>query len=123
VNLDKYFDKIYDESEYNCAHFVCEVWKDLFNQDISGPLNGVLRAPGQRRLSAHDLAVFEPVGTPTGPCLALFQIWRKQPHVGIWINGKVLHITEKGVEWTYVETFSVSFNQVRFYNVKKDYNL
>lgn len=122
MNLDKYFEKVYNESKYNCAHFVCEIWLELFKQDISFALDGALRGPRQRKLDAHTLNVFERLEAPSGPCLALFQLRRKAPHVGIFLDGKILHITQKGVEWNCLEVLMLSFNQVRFYSVKKSYN-
>lgn len=122
MNVDKYLDRIYDESKYNCAHFVCEVWKDLFNQDISYALNGVLSGPGSRTLHAHSLAIFERLKLPQGHSLALFQQHRRQTHVGIWLKGKILHIGKNGVEWSYLETVCIGFNQVRFYRVKTNCN-
>lgn len=122
MNLDKYFDKVYDSSKYNCAHFVCEIWNELFKIDISWALNGVLTNLGNRKLHAHRLNAFERLALPSGVCLALFQAQRKEPHVGIFLEGRILHITKNGVEWSHIETIMTRFNKVRFYNVKNNFN-
>lgn len=122
MNFDKYFDKVYDDSKYNCAHFACEVWKDLTGDDLSRPLTGALEGWGMRRLRAHTLKVLKPLRAPQAPCLALFQAGHRNPHVGIFIDNKILHLTENGVNWSSVENVMLSFNRVRFYNVEKNNN-
>lgn len=122
MSIDKFLDKIYHEEHYNCAHFVCEVWKELKGYDISKTLAGALTRPSRRSLVAHDLRTFELLTVPSSPCVALFQSKRKDTHVGIWFLGKILHITSNGVEWTLMETVLMNFNSVRFYNVKKNHN-
>lgn len=120
MNIDKYLDRIYNARTYNCAHFVCEVWKEFNNTNIEYALKGAMTGSRNRGLHAHRLDSLERVATPSGACLALFQANRKDPHVGIWIDGKILHITEMGVQWSPLEILMIRFNQVRFYNVKKN---
>ncbi len=122
MNFDKYLDRVYNSSKYNCTHFVCEIWNDLFKQDISKALGGALRAQRERRINAHDLASFKRLALPVAPCIALFQISAKAPHVGIFLNGRILHITESGVEWNCLEIIMLNFNKVRFYSVKANCN-
>lgn len=118
MNIDKYLDKKYDEAKYNCASFVCELWKDLKGDDISSALGECSKHRSNRKVYAHSLAAFERLEAPQSPCIALFQINRREPHVGIWLEGKILHITQKGVEWNCLELVMLNFNKVRFYNVK-----
>lgn len=118
MNIDKYLDRVYDESKYNCASFACEVWKDLKNDDISDALGGCMAGPGHRKLGKDGLKRFVPLAVPKSPCLALFQIGRKVPHVGIWLDGRILHISKNGVEWNWLELVMIGFNKVRFYDVK-----
>ena len=122
MNIDKYLDRVYNERNYNCAHFVCEVWNDITGQDISILLAGFLRAPSKRWLDAHKLARLTPLDAPETLAIALFQSCKRDAHVGIWLDGKILHIGEKGVELTCIELLRISFNQVRFYDVKKSNN-
>lgn len=118
MNIDKYLDREYNESKYNCASLTCEVWKDLTGIDISNALGECCKAREDRRVSAHGLAVFQRLNGPVSPCIALFQVQRREPHVGIWLDGKILHITRNGVEWSCLELVMINFDKVRFYNVK-----
>lgn len=122
MNLDNLYDRKYDSANYNCAHFVCEVWKQIKNEDISTVLNGALKAPSHRLMDAHSLRAFRRLQAPSSPCVALFQLHRREPHVGIFLDGRILHLTENGVEWTYQETILVNFDKVRFYDIEKSNN-
>jgi len=122
MNLDRFFDRVYNDAKYNCAHFVCEVWKELNNQDISEALTWAKTGRSLRVMDAHRLGQFERILAPVSPCLALFQANQGASHVGIWLDGKILHLAQNGVEWTYLETVMIGFRNVRFYNVKKNYN-
>ena len=122
MNIDRYLDRQYHKSKYNCAHFVCDVWKDITGQDISISLQAVLTGPGARKLHTQALKAFEAVAVPLPLALVLFQAGRNAPHVGIWLDGRVLHITDKGVSCVRLESLEGSFNKMRFYNVKKGYD-
>jgi len=122
MNIDAFLDKRYHSSKYNCAAFVCEVWKVIARQDISSALQGAMTGEASRVLHAHNLTVFKRLTVPHTPCLALFQANRKAPHVGIWLDGKILHITENGVNWIPLDVAMIGFNQVRFYDVEKSCN-
>ena len=122
MNFDKYFDKVYNSAKYNCAHFVCEVWQDLTGDDLSWALAGSPAGLDARKLHAHRLASWTLLKAPVSPCIALFQAGRKDPHVGIFLEDKILHITEDGVNWSSIENVMLCFNRVRFYNVKNDNN-
>lgn len=122
MNLDVYYDKVYNESKYNCAHFVCEVWEKLTGFDVSWALAGAMTGQTDRRLDAHRLLSLKRLEAPESPCIALFQAGRRAPHVGIFLEDKILHITKDGVNWSSVENVMLCFNRVRFYNVKKDNN-
>jgi len=124
MSIDKYLDKVYDEKNYNCSHFAAEVWKDLTGIDISNLIGQVYTS---RRANAHKaelrqfLGAFQALEKPVSPCIALFILPRKTTHVGIVLDGRILHIGPKGVEWTFAETIMINFKKVRYYNVKNNY--
>lgn len=122
MSIESLYNKQYNENNYNCAHFVRDAWLILKGEELSTGLAGLLAGPRMREVSAHSLAAFEALSDPQSPCLALFRAFGRDPHVGIWLNGKVLHLTENGVNYIQLEDVMVCFNQVRFYNVKKIIN-
>jgi len=115
MSVDKYLNKVYCPQNYNCAHLVCEVWKDETGIDISHALQGFLGGRKARRVVLADLRIFKRLKAPLSPCLVQFQSHRDAPHVGIYLRGRVLHITKSGVRFEILETVSIGFKKVGFF--------
>lgn len=116
MNSDKYLLKPYDKREYNCAHFAAEVWEDLTGFNLSEILTGFMRKKSERSINISDLRMLKQLEAPASPCL----VWlhnKNVSHVGIYNNGRVLHNSEEGVKFELLETLSVGFKKVRFFNV------
>lgn len=117
MNTDKYLNRIYNKREYNCAHFVAEVWHDLTGHDLSIQLTGFMRKRSDRFVTAGLLKSFIKLPSPKTPSI----LWlhnKKESHVGIYLDGRVLHITENGVKLELLETLTIGFKKVGFYDVK-----
>lgn len=119
MSVDKYLNKVYDKRAYNCAHFVAEVWSDMFDYDLSIALTGFMRPRKERHVSIKDLRCFKRIDAPESPCIVLLQNYKEPPHVGIYLRGRVLHIQQSGVNFELLETVSVPFKKVSFYHVKQ----
>lgn len=118
MSIDKFFNRTYERNHYNCAHFVCEVWKDLTGQDISGSMSGFLVPMKERHALPTLRRYFERLEGPRSPCIVLMQRPRYAPHVGIYLRGRVLHIQEHGVEFQPIDVATIGFTQIGYYNVK-----
>lgn len=117
MNTDKYLNKIYNKREYNCAHFVAEVWQDLTGHDLSIELTGFMRKRTDRVVPVGFLKSFVKLKSPKTPSI----LWlhnKNESHVGIYLHGRVLHITEHGVKLELLETLAIGFKKVGFYDVK-----
>jgi hypothetical protein len=114
VSTDRYLDRRYDKRHYNCAHLVCEVWADLRGPDMAEALRGFLCGPSGREARLSDLRRLRFLDTPEEPCVVLLQAPRRAPHVGVWVRGKVLHITERGVFHQRLEIAALGFTRARF---------
>lgn len=114
LSVDKYFSRRYDRKTYNCLHFARDVWFDLTNVDITDRLQGVL-FPDRRVPTRSLLRSFVLLDAPTEPCLVMMHRPRVAPHIGVFVRGKVLHITELGVEFLPRAVASRGFQSVRFY--------
>lgn len=117
MSVDKYLHLDYDKRAFNCAHFASMVWKDLTGQDIGPNLVGFTRPRAERTVNMAQLRVFTRLGAPVSPCIVLLSRPRTEPHVGVYLRGKVLHITQAGVAFDFVEVASAGFPNVRYYNV------
>lgn len=115
ISVDRYFSRTYNRKSYNCAHLVCEAWKDMTGQDISGALRGFLNGRGEGRAILNDLRRFKRLTEPQSPCIVLFHATKQAPHVGIYIRGRVLHIQSRGVEFQPLDVVSLGFKRTGFY--------
>lgn len=98
---ETYLGKTYRRGEYNCAHFAAEVWADLTGQDIKPMLCGLLPDTGPTSISS--LRRFVRIDTPVDPCLVLYTHPVLRPHAGIFVAGRVLHLSERGVQYAPVD--------------------
>lgn len=115
MSVDQYFNREYDIRKYNCAHLVCEAWKDLTGFDLAGVLRGFLSGAKDRRTILSDLRKMRQLDEPVDPCIVLMQQGRNAPHVGLYVRGRVLHIREQGVHFQPLDVVSIGFPKVRFY--------
>ena len=114
-SVDPYFSRVFNSESYNCLHFTREVWKDATGEDLGERLDGLFVPPSQRRIKSKHSRAFMRLSKPLDPCLVLMQRDNCDPHVGVYIRGSVLHITELGVEYQPVDVASRGFMSVRFY--------
>lgn len=116
MNTDSYLNKQYDKRNYNCAHFVSEVWLDLFGYDLSIQLQGFMTERCKRNAKLSELRKLKKIYEPKSPCI----VWlhsKNISHVGIYIEGRILHITEDGVKYELLETLKLGFKKASFYEI------
>lgn len=92
--------------DYNCADFAAEVWEYLTGE--------------QARYLVEDWHIesrsrLQRINSPANPCIIIMYAKRIVPHVGIFVRGKVLHLTDVGVEFQPVYTATRSYRNHRFY--------
>lgn len=115
MSVDVYLDRVYDRKSYNCGHFVADVWRDLTGQDIYEAVSGLAQPTGKGRAVLKQLRAFARLREPVSPCIVLLSPPRGLTHVGVYLRGRVLHITESGVGFDHIDVAAVGFNTVRFY--------
>lgn len=116
MSIDRFLSKDYNKQTYNCAHLACDIWKLETGQDLSEFLQGFLTKEKNRTVSRQDLARFHRLTKPISPCIVLMNpAGKRSPHVGIFVRGRIVHITETGVVWQRLEMASLGFKTVRFY--------
>lgn len=113
--LDSFFTRRYNRTTYNCAHFVCEVWKELTGQDLEQELTGFLRPPKERYTDPALRRKFKRLEQPQSPCIVIMQRRGSVPHTGVYVRGKVIHIHENGVEFLPLKIASRGFEKLGFY--------
>lgn len=109
------FNRQYNRETYNCAHFVCDVWKELTGKDIEKELSGFLRPPKERQAGMDLRRTFRKLEKPESPCVVLMQRPGTVPHVGVFVRGKVIHIHERGVEFLPLDIAARGFDRLGYY--------
>lgn len=104
MNLDQFLDRTWTKS-YTCNDFACEVWKHITGEDMAQRLQSFLNGAGS----------FSPIDVPKSPCIVFFNRKNADSHVGVFFDGKLLHLTPKGVHYVYLEIAQNGFQQTRFY--------
>jgi len=119
MSIDKYLSRVHNKASYNCAHFVCEVWEDMHGKDSLSALRGFLCAQENREVVLSELKKIELLEKPVNNCIVLFQR-SNDAHVGILIDGKVLHLPEDSMaryeDVSYIRNVR-GFTKVRYINV------
>lgn len=113
-SIDPLLDRM-EHSNYNCFDFVREAWQFLTGEDIAGRVQGLLGAVAHRRARVSDLKGFTRLKVPVSPCFAMFQRYKFDPHLGIFLDGKILHLTNKGVQFMPIEVARQYYLGVKYY--------
>jgi hypothetical protein len=116
MSVDKFLHLRYDERNYNCAHFFCDAWEELVGFSVREALQGFLAPPSERRAELGTIKrAFTRLDGPRSPCLVLMDRPHTAPHVGLFYEGRVLHILESGVQYMPVHIATFGFRLVRYY--------
>lgn len=118
MSVDKWLNKVYRDDKYTCSDFTREVWLDLTGIDIAPALQGLLQAHDGRGLRKAHVAHFKVLAGPCDPCLVVMQRPRSPVHIGVYLRGKILQITERGVEFRTVAIATQFYKSHRFITCK-----
>ncbi len=105
IVVDKYLDENkYDVHNNNCGHFVSKVWKDLTGQDVSPLITPFVNGDTTELLKHRN--EFHQIPKPESPCLVVMHAQHADSHVGIFVEGRLLHFTEAGVVFEQLSMFT-----------------
>lgn len=94
--LDKYFGRQWSK-DYTCHNLASEVWQDLTGKVL-------------------EVGNYEQLGAPQSPCIVFMtNNHRKDSHVGIFVDGRVIHLSIRGTQWIPLEYLQMQFKEVSFY--------
>jgi hypothetical protein len=116
MSVDRFLDRRYDPRRYNCLHFAAEVWAELTGEDAKERLDALIRAAiGEERLQGAAAKRFKRLAAPESPSLVLMKRRGSEPHVGVFIRGRILHITTRGVEFFPPAIAAFGYQTVSYY--------
>lgn len=98
----------YDADKYCCEHFLIDAYRHYTGIDISNKLltSGFFNASNLRQFRAVD--------KPSQHTIVLFRD-KGKAHVGLWLDGRVLHLEPHGVVWQLLAVAKQGFDRVVFY--------
>jgi hypothetical protein len=99
MSIDKYLDRM-PTKNYRCFDFVNEVWRDLTGKDAI-----------QQFLNRK----FVRLAGPVSPCVVAMQKRDTTPHVGIFIDGRILHLRDYGVEYQPLVVARSFYTRIKYY--------
>lgn len=99
-SIDDYLQRKFDMKSYNCWHMAKEAWQELTSEV----------------LQSRDIGNFVRLTKPQAPCFVLMQKKNAVPHVGIFYNGKVLHLHPvRNACYEPVFLASIGFHETDYY--------
>lgn len=115
MSIDRYFFRVYHETEYNCLHFARDVWRDISGVDITDYLLPLFR-PETKKPALSHFKHFRRLSRMEDPCLVLLTKPKlSTAHIGIFLRGRILHIQAAGVQYQPLDVVQLGFKTVRFY--------
>lgn len=99
---------IYDADRYCCEHFLIDAYRHYTGIDLSPKLltSGFF--------NVQKLRQFERVDKPSQHTIVLFRA-KSEAHVGLWLDGRVLHLEPHGVVWQTIDIVKQGFERVLYY--------
>jgi hypothetical protein len=113
--VDKFLDRKLDRNSFNCLHLTRDVWLELTGEDLSERLAGLMGRLGTKKLRRATVRAFRRLDAPISPCIVIMKLPHYQPHMGVFLRGKILHIQTHGVEFLPPSLATRGFKTVRYY--------
>lgn len=114
TSIDVFLDRV-PRKGYNCLDFVREVWLYLYREDVTAKLTKLVGDFVNRKVTVSGVKGFKRLQQPESPCFVVMQRSRCVPHVGIYLDGRILHLGSKGVEFAMPIVARRYFTQLRYY--------
>lgn len=118
--VENYLLKQHNMVTYNCWDFIREVWEDLTAQDIGYRTPKGASRKDMKHKFAREEAEFQRIDELQNPCIVLFTRKNALPHVGVYLNGGVLHLPEHNTaKYEPIDIVGLGFKETRYYLCKQ----
>lgn len=121
IDVQKYLGREFNWRSYNCWDFVRDVWMDHCGVDIGKRTPTVLtsaniQAAFLQQWGDVDGVVVQRLEGPIEPCLVLLMRPRIMNHVGVYTQGRLLHLLPRQrVQLQDLDVARIGFTEIRFY--------
>ncbi|OCY88146.1 hypothetical protein [Acinetobacter pittii] len=116
MNIRQLFYCVYDPENFHCVHFVILAAKVIFEKDytpcflgLTGPLQETIKT------SRNTVHRNKQIKEPKDGCIVLMTYSDQSSHVGLFFDGRIFHLIERGPERITVEQAEIIFNRIRYY--------
>jgi hypothetical protein len=115
-SIDIYLNRV-PKQNYNCLDFVNEVWLGLFGGNVKERLDCLSSSihATQGKILFAPVKGFTKLSKPESPCFVVMQRKKLTPHIGIYYNGRMLHLRDNGVEYQPLQVAKRYFTKIGFY--------
>lgn len=114
LNIDSYLSRVWSFTDQNCWHVACDAWFDLTGIRIHSGIED-FRMGALHATADHHADQLVKLQKPQTPCLVLMQRRLSNPHVGVFIDGKILHMNDKGVSYMPAHNVIMGYTRVTYY--------
>jgi hypothetical protein len=117
--VDSYLGLSHDMGKYNCWDFIRDVWLEVKDQDIGKRTPKTVTLKNLKSKFIEEESQFKKIDSPISPCIVLFRRKKSLPHVGVYLEGFVLHLPEKQTSrMDKLEIVGKGFTEIGFYTCK-----
>lgn len=113
-SIDQFLERI-PGAQYNCMDFVREVWLYLFDEDVVEKLKRLHGDFSTRRVTLSGIKGFTKLTYPISPCFVVMQRKLFVPHIGIYLDGRILHLGNRGARFEFPYIARSYFLKVSYY--------
>lgn len=118
MSIDQLYLKRYDPRYYHCVHFTIDAAFILFNKDFKLNFEFLDSSLDNCRVTLPTLRRSKKLLKPREGCIVLMKSYLGDSHVGLFVEGAVLHLSEYGVSHQSIHQLSGSYTRFRFYDSK-----
>ena len=117
-SIDPLLNRQYDATKYHCVHFVVDAAKYLFDLDYTPyfmSLAGQVSAQLKTAHVGYDFSQTVELDKPKDGCVVLMLNLLNKAHVGLFYQGRVLHIAEQGVYFQELRSLQRNYSGFKYY--------
>jgi cell wall-associated NlpC family hydrolase len=112
--IEKYLSRRFNYQTSNCWHLVRDFWYELHGVQLPDHTPSNVWQQGNAAAEAAAVSYRE-LTAPADPCIVLLRFPRGTPHVGVYYQGRVLHITPYGAFYQTLDTLQRGWRTCQFY--------
>lgn len=116
IDWSKYTSKQYDDDNYDCLHFACELYNELTGISVDDGVFTQCQNTGKRIVNPTMLRRYQPLQSPKSPCFVVMHRVDKRTHAGVYIDGCIVHLTKNGLQYLPPHLLATNYPVIHYYD-------